>query len=61
MPKDFIDNNSTLVHVRQQAITFNVDPDLCRRMVSVSHNELTDSSGQFTWVIYVREDNYSNV
>ena len=27
--------------VRQQAITWaNVDPDLCRHMVSVGHNEL---------------------
>ena len=43
---DFTDDQSTLVQewlgaVRQQAITWaNVDPDLCRHMVSLDHNEL---------------------
>ena len=39
MPLDFTDDLSTLVQV--MAITWaNVDPDLCRHMVSLGHNEL---------------------
>ena len=39
---DLTDDQSTLV--RQQAITWaNVDPDLCRHMASVGHNELINN------------------
>ena len=52
MSLDLTDDKSTLVHgnglvpsgpgVRHQAITWaNVDPDLCRDVVSLGHNELT--------------------
>ena len=50
MSLDFTDDQSTLFQVmagavRQQAITWdNVDPDLCRHMVSLGHNELRMSS-----------------
>ena len=46
MSLDFTDDQSTLVQVmacavRQQAITWaNVDPDICRHMASLGHNEL---------------------
>ena len=46
MPQDLTDDKSTLVQVwlgavRQQAITWAiVDPDLCRHMASLGHNEL---------------------
>ena len=37
--------------VRQQAITWaNVDPDLCRQMASLGHNELTMSCERF-WLL----------
>ena len=51
MSLDLTDDKSTLVQewlgaVRQQAITWaNVDPDLCRHMASLGHNELITSSG----------------
>ena len=33
--------------VRQQAITWaNVDPNLCRHMASLGHNELTDQNNE---------------
>ena len=43
MPMNLTNGKSTLVQViRQQAITWaNVDPDLCRHMTSLGHNELT--------------------
>ena len=47
MSRDLSEDKSTLVQVRawcghQQAITWaNVDPDLCRHMASLGHNELT--------------------
>ena len=37
MPLDLTDDKSTLVQVITWA---NVDPDLCRHMVSLGHNEL---------------------
>ena len=37
MPLDFADEKSTLVPVITWA---NVDPDLCRHMVPLGHNEL---------------------
>ena len=38
MPLDIIDDKSTLL---QQAITWSyVDPDLCRHILSLGHNEL---------------------
>ena len=44
MSSDLTDDKSTLVQfgaVRQQAITWaNVDPDPCRHMASLGHNEL---------------------
>ena len=46
MSLDFTEDLSTLVQVmacgvKQQAITWaNVDPDLCRHMASLGHNEL---------------------
>ena len=43
MSPDLTDDKSTLVNfaVRQQAITWtNVDPDVCRHLVSLGHNEL---------------------
>ena len=41
MPLDFTNDKSTLVQVRHWAITWvNVDPDLCRHIVSLGHNEL---------------------
>ena len=48
MSLDFTDDQWTLVQVmawRQQAITWaNVDPDLCRHMVSIGHNELNTTA-----------------
>ena len=47
---DLTDDKSTLVQVmlgaiRQQAITWaNVDPDLCRHVASLGHNELKKSA-----------------
>ena len=55
MPLDFTNDKSTLVQVmagavRQQSITWaNVDPDLCRHMVSLGQNELmVILGGEFT-------------
>ena len=41
MSLDITDDQSILVQIRQQAVTWaNVDLDLCRYMVSLGHNEL---------------------
>ena len=60
MPMDLTDGKSTLVQVmawchQQQAITWaNVDPDLCRHMVSLGPNELTHwSLGNVGLILHV--------
>ena len=52
---DLTDGKSTLVQVmawcrQAQAITWaNVDPDLCRHMVSLGHNELNERNKEDLW------------
>ena len=54
MPQNLTNEKSTLVRewlgaVTQQAITLaNVDPDLCRHMASLSHNELPSSEANLS-------------
>ena len=64
MPLDHTDDKSTLVQeclgaVRQQTVTrANIDPDLCRHLGSLGHNELIwQSSLQFAQLVILTESN----
>ena len=55
MSADFTDDQSTLVQVMAWPsghYSANVDPDLCRHMVSLGHNELSQDVSVF-WLMLV--------
>ena len=64
MPLDLTDDKSTLVQVmawgrQAQAITWsNVDPDLCRQLAPLAHNELPNIWQNVRKLLFLLVDGY---